>query len=503
MPHRLGRYAVRRRVGSGGFATVWLAYDEQLDAPVAVKVLADNWTEDHQVRTRFIEEGRYLRRVESPHVVSVYDAGELDDGRPYLVMSYADQGTLADRLEVTGMTVAQGLEVVRQIGVGLQALHDHGILHRDVKPANVLFRTVGTGAGEPELRAMLGDLGLGKALDASSRLTMIAGTPSFVAPEQAQGESPTARADQYSLGVLAFLLLGGRTPWTHTSLGSAADPPPPPPMSVAGREFPPAVEGVVRRALAREPAERWPSVTDFVDALTAALADATLIEDTAASSAWLTADPDLTQPGARPTPSPAFGPLPELDLPAPRRRWPRRTALTLVAAVAAAAAVTGGFVAGAGLEERLVEEATEVTVGDDTGALSVTVPAGWHEARSTASWMPPNVGEGRELPALSVGTSTDWTGQVGAEGVFVGVLPGTELPDQVPQHLECATAAEPVFSVDGDTVTVFYSDCPLDGLVVERVVQVNRSELMWVQIRSDDRPTANRVLSGVQVLGLS
>ena len=108
MPSRLGRYAVRRRIGSGGFATVWLAYDEQLDSPVAVKVLADNWTEDHHVRQRFLEEGRYLRKVESPHVVSVYDAGELDDGRPYLVMSYADQGTLADRLEVEGLTPAPG-----------------------------------------------------------------------------------------------------------------------------------------------------------------------------------------------------------------------------------------------------------------------------------------------------------------------------------------------------------------------------------------------------------
>ncbi|WP_323794121.1 serine/threonine-protein kinase, partial [Nocardioides sp.] len=342
MPHRLGRYAVRRRIGSGGFATVWLAYDEQLDAPVAVKVLADNWTEDHQVRTRFIEEGRYLRRVESPHVVSVYDAGELDDGRPYLVMSYADQGTLADRLEVTGTTVAQGLEVVRQVAAGLQALHDRGILHRDVKPANVLFRTVDAGGSEPELRAMLGDLGLGKALDASSRLTMIAGTPSFVAPEQAQGESPTAQADQYSLGVITFLLLAGRTPWTHTSLGSAADPSPPPPLSVAGREFPAAVEDVVRRALAREPAERWPSVTDFVDALTAALAGATLIEGAAPSAGWLPADPDLTQPGARPTPPPDFGPLPELDLPAPRRRWPRRVALAAAAVVAAAATLAGG-----------------------------------------------------------------------------------------------------------------------------------------------------------------
>ena len=113
MPARLGRYAVRRRIGSGGFATVWLAYDEQLDSPVAIKVLAENWTEDGHVRQRFLEEGRYLRKVESPHVVSVYDAGSLDDDRPYLVMSYADQGTLADRLEAEGLTVAQACEVIR------------------------------------------------------------------------------------------------------------------------------------------------------------------------------------------------------------------------------------------------------------------------------------------------------------------------------------------------------------------------------------------------------
>src|ERR687896_2140312 len=124
MPDRLGRYAVRRRIGAGGFATVWLAYDDQLDSPVAVKVLAYNWTEDHHIRTRFVAEGRYLRRVDSPHVVTVYDAGELDDGRPYLVMTYADQGTLADRLEVDGLNSAQALEVVRQVGAGLQTLHE-------------------------------------------------------------------------------------------------------------------------------------------------------------------------------------------------------------------------------------------------------------------------------------------------------------------------------------------------------------------------------------------
>ena len=89
---------MRRRIGSGAFATVWLAYDEHLDSPVAIKVLADNWTGDLHIRQRFLEEGRFLRKVESPHVVTVYDAGELEDERPYLVMAYADQGTLADRV---------------------------------------------------------------------------------------------------------------------------------------------------------------------------------------------------------------------------------------------------------------------------------------------------------------------------------------------------------------------------------------------------------------------
>ena len=228
MPSRLGRYAVRRRIGSGGFATVWLAYDEQLDSPVAVKVLADNWTEDQPVRQRFLEEGRFLRKVESPYVVTVYDAGELDDGRPYLVMSYADQGTLADRLEVEGLTPAQALEVVRQIGTGLQTLHERGVLHRDMKPANVLFRTV-----DGQVRAMVADLGLGKSLDMSSRLTMIGGTPSFVAPEQAQGEPLDPRADLYSLAAITHLLLTGTAPYSHASLTAAASPGPPPPLSVA------------------------------------------------------------------------------------------------------------------------------------------------------------------------------------------------------------------------------------------------------------------------------
>ncbi|HYF73832.1 MAG TPA: serine/threonine-protein kinase [Nocardioides sp.] len=487
MPSRLGRYAVRRRIGSGGFATVWLAYDEQLDSPVAVKVLADNWTEDHAVRQRFLEEGRFLRKVESPYVVSVYDAGELEDGRPYLVMSYADQGTLADRLEILGLTPGQALEVVRQVGAGLQALHVRGVLHRDVKPANVLFRTVEEG-GRSNVRAMVADLGLGKALDMSSRLTMIAGTPSFVAPEQAQGEPLDPRADQYSLAALTYLMLSGRAPYAHASLAAAADPGPPAPLSTPDRVFPKAVEAVVLRGLAVDREERWPDVTAYVEALTAALGPEAAVD---ASEPWLPLDPDLTQPGARPSPLLVSEALPE---PVPPRHAGRRA----LGALVGLAVVVAGAVAGYAVAQR---GDADVSVTDDTGTLSVTVPDDWDRARSPRGWTAP--AGGGEFPALSVGTSRDWT-DVGstAQGVFLGIMPGDELPEQVPQHPECHTAAEPVDDTieEGPIRTVFYTGCP-GGVTVERVVQLASNRLLWVQVRSNDRATANAVLDDVEAHG--
>ena len=491
MPSRLGRYAVRRRIGSGGFATVWLAYDEQLDSPVAVKVLADNWTEDHHVRQRFLEEGRFLRKVESPHVVSVYDAGELDDGRPYLVMSYADQGTLADRLEVEGLTVGQATEVVRQVGLGLQALHDHGVLHRDVKPANVLFRTPdpATGMARGDVRAMLGDLGLGKAMDMSSRLTMVAGTPTFVAPEQAQGEHLDARADQYSLGALTFLLFTGRAPYAHPTLAAAAAPGQPPSLSVPGREFPEEVERVVARALSPAREQRWPDVTTYVAALREALGESARAP---MPDPWLPPDPQLTQPGARPTALPAEGDL--LDPTPPERRRRRPVALAVAAVVVLAAAVAGGLVA-----ERAMRD--DATVTDDTGSLSVTVPYEWERSVAPDGWNPP--AESGAFPALSVGSSSDWVEDDAGEGVFVGIMPADKLPTQVPQHPECDRAEEPISDeADGDpSVTVFYTGCP-GGYTVERVVQVTANRLLWVQLRTSDRATANTVLDGVTTHGL-
>ncbi|QBX55648.1 serine/threonine protein kinase [Nocardioides seonyuensis] len=483
-PSRLGRYPVRRRLGAGAFATVWLAYDEHLDSEVAIKVLADNWTEDLHVRQRFVEEGRFLRKVESPHVVNVYDAGELSDGRPFLVMSYADQGTLADRLELGRLSPAQALHVVDQVGQGLDALHARGVLHRDVKPANVLFRTVDRGrSGQEaasEVCAMLGDLGLGKAMDMSSRLTMIGGTPTFVAPEQARGEALDARADQYSLAALAYLLLTGRAPFDHQTLTAAADPEPPAPLD---HGFPDEADAVVRRALSPRREERYDDVPSFVAALAA-----TLGEQRDDERMWT---PTATRIGPHPgtDATEALRPDPASDRAGrPRWHWLAAGALALVVGAGAGWAV-----------ERAVS--TERDVDDETGTISVTVPEEWASV-DAGSWTPP--GADAEFASISAGTRPGWNSRDRpAPGVFAGLLPGDELPTDVPPHPECETRRDPVSgSRLGDaTVTVVFTGCEGPGFTVERVVQLNASELLWIQVRSEDRPTANRVLDQVDVRG--
>jgi hypothetical protein len=482
MPARLGRYAVRRRIGSGGFATVWLAYDEQLDSPVAVKVLAENWTEDSHVRQRFLEEGRFLRKVESPHVVTVYDAGLLDDDRPYLVMSYADQGTLADRLETEGFTVPQAMEVIRQVGDGLHALHQRGVLHRDMKPANVLFRTVDPEHAGTAVRAMVGDLGLGKELDVSSRLTMIAGTPSYVAPEQAQGEHLDARADQFSLGALAFLMLSGRAPYAHGSLSAAANPAPPPPLSTPERPFPQATEDVVRRALAADREERWPDVPSFVAALRDSLGDAgvgTLPER------WLPLDAELTQPGNKPSLSADDRALPEPVAPRTTRRWPA-VALALVLLVV-------GGVAGWAL---WVGTHRTVSYTDDSGHLSVTVPRAWDRHVDLEGWRPPQSSIAE--PGMSIGDQRDWRRADHGQGVFVGILPETTLPTRMPQHPGCAETRKPVRDAGGlSTLTVTSTGCR-GGVIIERAQLLTATQLLWVQVRSDSLSTAREVLRSVR-----
>src|SRR3954469_6941095 len=134
MPAKIGRYRVERRLGSGAFATVWLAEDDVLESWVAIKVLADNWTHHPDVRARFEQEAQILRRADSERLVRVHDVGELPDGRPYQVMSYAAGGTLAERIAAGPTSVRVALRTAAAIARAATDLHDAGVLHRDLKP---------------------------------------------------------------------------------------------------------------------------------------------------------------------------------------------------------------------------------------------------------------------------------------------------------------------------------------------------------------------------------
>ncbi|MCW2815680.1 MAG: protein kinase, partial [Nocardioides sp.] len=183
----------------------------------------------------------------------------------------------------------------------------------------------------------------------------------------------------------------------------------------------------------------------------------------------------------------------------------RRAGRALAVAAAVLVALGGGAAAGYFGQQAIVSEPTapdRVTVRDDLGRMSVVVPADWVGAEATDGWLPPNGDDGVVSPGLSVGTQPDWVDEPAAEGVFVGLLPGDELPPSVPQHPECdSSGVEERDETDGDeSVTAYFRGCP-DGVTVERLVQVTRTQLLWVQVRSADEATANQVLDGVEVYG--
>lgn len=264
-PETLGRLRRQERLGSGGFATVWRYHDVDLDSDVAVKTLADNWASRMDIRERFLEEARILRRADADNVVRVYDIGETEAGIPYFVMSYADRGTVADLIDSDDPpTVAETIELIRQAGAGLSVLHRNGIIHRDVKPQNLLLRTL----PDQQVELLVADLGVAKAAAQASGLTQVVGTPAYIAPEQAMGRPLDVRADVHALGAVAFQLLTGRLP-REGGMGDLMNATlPPPPSSLA--DVPAALDGVVLRALAPDPANRWPTVNAFVSALSAA-----------------------------------------------------------------------------------------------------------------------------------------------------------------------------------------------------------------------------------------
>jgi serine/threonine protein kinase len=249
------------RLGVGGFATVWLYRDDELRSDVAVKALAENWAQRLDIRERFLEEARILRRADSDHVVRVYDIGEAE-GTPYFVMTYADRGSLAD-LVAAGRPVdpARVVDLICQAGEGVGVLHAQGVIHRDIKPPNLLLRS----HGEHGTRLLVADLGVAKAMLYASGLTQVVGTPAYMAPEQASGLGVDSRADIHALGAVAYQMLTGE-PVREGGFPALAEATLPPAPSTKA-DLPRELDEVVLRALEPDPDRRYPDVGEFVAAL--------------------------------------------------------------------------------------------------------------------------------------------------------------------------------------------------------------------------------------------
>lgn len=264
---RIGRYPLSRRLGSGSFATVWQGRDDELDVDVAVKVLADNWAHNEDVRARFLAEARLMRRIRDPRIVRVYDIGTLPDGRPYFVMDYAAGGSL-EALRRHRHPPALALHLSAEAARCLHVLHEHDVIHRDVTPGNLLLD------GDPLTggRVLLADLGVAKEIVAQSGSTMTAGTPAHMALEQATGHGTLdRRADVYSLASVCYAVLTGEPPFPVRTLADlmARDPHAVPPPLAASVGAPPELDHLLAAALSPVPGRRPPTAAVLADELDA------------------------------------------------------------------------------------------------------------------------------------------------------------------------------------------------------------------------------------------
>jgi serine/threonine protein kinase len=259
------RYRVIRHIANGGMASVWEAQDEVLARAVAVKLLASHLSEDDRARQRFQREARAAAAVSNhPNVVTIYDVGE-HDGRTFMVMELLTGGTVADKLR-SGERISPrtAMRWLRDAASALDAAHAADVVHRDVKPANMLLDDGG--------RLAIADFGIAR-LALEDQLTAtgtVLGTAAYISPEQAVGEPATAASDLYALAVVAYELLAGRRPFEAENFAAQArahvedDPVPP---SVRNPDLPPEVDEVLARGLEKEPAARYGSAGELVDRL--------------------------------------------------------------------------------------------------------------------------------------------------------------------------------------------------------------------------------------------
>jgi eukaryotic-like serine/threonine-protein kinase len=264
-----GRYRIERRLGAGGMSTVFMAKDTVLERPVAVKLLAEHLADDEAFVYRFRREALSAARLQHPNIVQVFDSGQdPSTERHYIVMEYVDGPSAADMLrESKELDIDETVRLVRDACHGLDYAHRAGVVHRDVKPGNLLFaEEMGT--------TKLADFGIAKAAE-QTRITQVGsvlGTAAYLSPEQARGEEAGPASDIYSLGVCAYQFLTGRLPHEYTSLTELAlkqQQDPVAPIADYRPEVPPELDDAVRLALERDPAARYSSALEMAEAIEA------------------------------------------------------------------------------------------------------------------------------------------------------------------------------------------------------------------------------------------
>jgi eukaryotic-like serine/threonine-protein kinase len=278
IPKTVGRYKVKSKIAQGGMATILRGYDPLVKRDVAIKILPREFLHDPTFRTRFEREAEIVASLEHPAIVPVYDYGE-QDGQPYFILRYMTGGSLAERIRAKPLSVPEASRMISRLASALDHTHAQGVIHRDLKPGNILF--------DQNNEAYITDFGIAKIAEGGKSVTgqaLTVGTPDYMSPEQARGEPLDGRSDVYALGIMLFEMLTGRLPY-------AADTPlamaykhvnePLPHVLDSQPTLPSGCQAVVERAVAKRREDRFPTAGAMAEALAAvARESSTLPQDT-------------------------------------------------------------------------------------------------------------------------------------------------------------------------------------------------------------------------------